>query len=59
MCAAIDHQCRTCGAAWFSNRTDENCEMCGSDNIQDTFDEADDDWPCDVPDEADSDTEAA
>jgi predicted nucleic acid-binding Zn-ribbon protein len=55
--ACVDHQCRTCGAAWFSNRVDQCCELCGGADIKDTFDEADDDWPCDVADE--SDTEAA
>ena len=45
--ACVDHRCRRCGHAWFSNRCDTNCELCGSDDIQDTFDESpsdDRDW---------------
>ena len=49
--ACIDHQCRTCGHAWFSNTQDPICELCGSDDITEWFDEDPDDWRDDEADD--------
>jgi rubrerythrin len=42
--ACCDHICRACKHSWFSNTNDENCELCGSDDIQDIFDESPSDY---------------
>jgi hypothetical protein len=42
--ATLDHVCRQCGHGWLSNTDDEHCELCGSDDINDCWDDEDEDW---------------
>jgi hypothetical protein len=45
--ATTDHVCRACGHGWLSNTNDSNCELCGSDDVHDWWDEDEWDWTSD------------